>query len=402
MFFHMERITPSQRTEHIHYAIREVVELGKEIEKKGHKVIKLNIGDPIKYDFEIPTHILESVKKRLSESGSYTDSIGITEAKEAVKKEESKHAKFPYSEEDVVLTNGGSEAITVAIGSLVNPGENLLTPMPSYPLYTQVLNYFHGETNDYFLNEEDRWMPDLDDIRKKINDKSMGIVLINPNNPTGAVYSKKRIQSIIDIAGEHNLVVFSDEIYSKLVYGDGEFHSAASLSKDVPVVTLNGLSKSYLMPGWRAGWMVFHDPSQVMQEYKDAVKRVFRTRLSGIHPTQFAIKPALEGHQEHLAPTIKKLAERAELTYKRLNEMDGVSVVKPSGAFYAFPKLDIPITDREFVEGLLKEKHVMTVYGSGFGQMPGTKHLRVVTLAQPATLEEAYDRMADYIKKIRK
>lgn len=394
-------IIPSKRTEKIHYAIREIVEKSRQLEKKGIKVLPLNIGDPMKFDFSIPMHMQEAVKKGLADTGSYSYATGIPEALDAIKKEASRDHRCDVSTDDIAVTNGLSEGITFALGCLLNPGENILLPRPVYPMYTAAASYNDAECNFYDLDEENSWMPDVGDIRKNVNDKTQAIVVINPNNPTGGVYSKKNLKAVLDIAAENKLVVFADEIYSKMVYDDMPFYPMASLTKDAPVVAMNGLSKSYLCPGWRAGWLVFHDPQQQMQEYKNAVFRVLRARLCPVHPTQLAIKPALEGPQDHLPLVNKKLKERAQITYKMLNEIDGISCVKPKGAFYAFPKIDVPVPDREFVEGFLMDKHVMMVYGSGFGQKEGTKHFRVVFLPEPHVLEDAYNRLADYMKKIR-
>jgi alanine-synthesizing transaminase len=233
-------------------------------------------------------------------------------------------------------------------------------------------------------------------MRNKINEKTKAIVLINPNNPTGALYTRKTLKKIVDLAGEYNIPVLSDETYDKILYDDFEFHSVGSLSKDVPVVIFNTLSKNYLCPGWRVGWTIFSGEN--IEEYAEAVKQLARARLSISHPMQYAVKPALEGPQDHIKEMLKKLKVRRDLTYKRLNEIEGTSVVKPRGAFYAFPKLELDVNDKDFVLDLLRKQGPLFVFGSGFGNLKGP-YMRVVFAASEEALRESYDRLEEYIKK---
>jgi alanine-synthesizing transaminase len=392
------QIIPAERTRKITYAIRDVVVEAQKLEKQGKKVIYLNIGDPLVYDFTTPKHMIEAVEKSWEKSSCYADSLGLLEAREAVAREAKRIGIENVLPSDVVMTSGGSEGISMAIGALMNRGENILLPRPGYPLYSAVVNYLSGEINEYELDEDNDWQPDVDDMRRKINDKTRAIVLITPNNPTGAVYTRETLKKIIDLAHEYRLPILSDETYDKILFDDSKFYSVASLTKDLPVVTFNTLSKNYLCPGWRIGWTIFSGPREQISEYSEAVKQLARARLSISNPMQYAVKPALEGPQDHLKETIAKLTVRRDITYKRLNEISGISCVMPKGAFYAFPKIEVK-DDKEFVINFLKEEGVLFVYGSGFGQKQGSNHFRVVFASSEQALSEAYDRLEKYMKK---
>lgn len=387
---------PAERTNKIRYAIRDVVEEAKKLEKQGKKIIYLNIGDPLKYDFSTPKHMIQAVEKNWDKSSSYADSLGLLEARKAIAREALRTGMKNITEDDVLLTSGGSEGITLAIGALVNQGENILTPSPGYPLYNSTLNYLQAELNEYYLDEKNDWQPDIEDIKKKINNKTKAIVIINPNNPTGALYTKETLLKIIEIAKQNNLVIFSDETYDKILLDNDIFYSVASLTDDVPIITFNTLSKSYLCPGWRLGWVIF---SNCSEEYVEAVKQLARARLSINHPVQYSVRPALEGNQEELIEMKEKLRKRRDIIFKRLNSIPGISCVKPKAAFYAFPKLDINESDKDFVIDFLKKEKVLFVYGSGFGQKPGEKHFRIVFAASEEALNTAMDRLEKYMKE---
>ncbi|MBN2368094.1 aminotransferase class I/II-fold pyridoxal phosphate-dependent enzyme, partial [Candidatus Woesearchaeota archaeon] len=393
-------IIPADRTRKITYAIRDVVVEAKRLESQGRKVIYLNIGDPLKYDFSVPQHMVDAINNNWRKSASYADSMGLLEARQAVARKSLKQGIKDVSEDDVIMTSGGSEGITMAIGALMNRGENVLTPKPGYPLYNAVINYLSGELNEYELDEENEWQPDIDDIRKRINSKTKGIVLINPNNPTGALYTKNTLKNVLDLAGEHNLPVLTDETYDEIIFDDDyKFNAVGSLADDVPVVTFSTLSKNYLCPGWRIGWSVFSGPQEKIKDYAEAVKQLARSRLSISHPMQYAVKPALEGPQDHIKEMVDKLRKRRDITYKRLNEIEGISCVKPKGAFYAFPRIDLPVeSDKKFVFDLLREEGVLFVFGSGFGQKDNSKHFRVVFAASEDALSEAYEKLNNYIR----
>ncbi|AEH43928.1 tyrosine/nicotianamine aminotransferase [Thermodesulfatator indicus DSM 15286] len=393
-----EPIKPAKRTENIEYAVRDIVLVANEARKKGKELIFLNIGDPAQFDFRTPEPIIEATYQAMCENlTGYSASEGVDEAICAIRKEARKAGIEPS---DIYVTSGASEAIDFALTALVNEGENVLVPYPGYPLYTAILAKLGAEPNPYYLDEENEWQPDLADIEAKINEKTRAIVIINPNNPTGAVYSEETLRGIIDIARRHQLVIFSDEIYDKLVFDGAKHISIASLDLEVPVVTFNGLSKSYLAPGFRIGWGIVSGPWEVVKDFVEAIHKLARARLSASHPKQYAIPVALNGNQGHLKEVIEKLEKRRDLTYEMLNDIPGISCVKPKGAFYAFPRIDIPeVSDREFVKELIAETGVVVVHGSGFGEKPGTAHFRVVFLPPEDLLKKAYTRIKDFMKK---
>jgi alanine-synthesizing transaminase len=283
--------------------------------------------------------------------------------------------------------------------ALLNPGEDLLTPSPDYPLYSAVLAKLDIPLNTYDLNEDDGWQPDLDDIKRKLTPRTRGIVLINPNNPTGAVCTRRMLEDIAELARRHNLVLFADEIYDKLILDNDEHISLASVAPDVPVVTFGGLSKNYLAPGWRIGWTIVSGDASGLKPYVEGINKLLRARLCANHPEQYAIPAALNGPQDHLADVRRKLRSRRDLTVNWCNSTPRVSCVSPRGAFYAYPRIDIPEGDDIFVKELLLQKHVLVVHGSGFGQRPGTKHFRIVFLPDEATLTKAYANISDFMRE---
>jgi alanine-synthesizing transaminase len=409
----MKKIIPAERTEKVTYAIRDIVVKAKELEAKGKEILYLNIGDPPVYDFETPANLRKFVAEKINQSdqkaainvSTYCDSMGIKVAREAVAKDATEIKKIPnITPDDVVVTSGASEAITICISALINPGENIMTPSPGYPLYSGQIPVYHGELNPYNLNEENGWQIDFEELERRGNDKTKAIVVINPNNPTGANYSEESILNILKFAKKHNLVVLADEIYDKLLM-DGNRHIAiASLSREVPVITFGGLSKNYIMPGWRVGWAIFHDPADVMTDYRNAINKLLRARLCSPHPQQHMIAPALNETKEHFPEVLGKITKRRDITYKMLNEIPGISCVKPGGAFYAFPKIQLPagVTDKEYVLELLKETGVLVVFGSGFGQKEGTHHFRIVFLPDEDTLVKSYNAIREFTAKFYK
>jgi len=396
----MNKIIPAKRTQNIRHATRDVVPIAKEVEKSGKKVLYLNIGDPMVYDFRTPEHMWQAIFDNKKKAEGYTDSLGTAGARSAVAAYAKRMGAPNVSQEDVITFVGGSEAILYSMQALFNQGENCLIPNPGYSIFTGELSFLECEANEYYLDEENKWSPDVDHIEKKINPKTRAIVVINPNNPTGAVYSKSSLQKIIDVAGANDLLVYADETYDQLLFDKEKFVSMASIAKDVPVISLGSISKNYLAPGFRGGWIYRHDPQNVLSDYFEAVKKFSRLRLSTVAPVQYAMEAALNGPQGHIKETVAKLEKRRDFTYKRLNEIEGLSCVKPKGAFYAYPKLEFELkSDREFVIELLKETGVLVVYGEGFGQKPGTHHFRVVFLPPEQTLAEAYDKIEKFIKQ---
>ena len=295
---------------------------------------------------------------------------------------------------------GSGEVIDSCLTALLNPGDNVLTPSPEYPLYGAIMAKLDCPVNAYQLDEDNDWQPDVDDMERRINSRTRGILLINPDNPTGAVYSKATLERVLDVARRHGLIIFADEIYDKLIFDEHAKHiSIATLAQDVPVVTFNGLSKSYLVPGWRIGWAIATGPREALHPYMEAVHRLLRARLSAPHPFQHAIRAALEGPQDHLIEVRDKLRRRAALTADWAKRTPRVKLVAPKGAFYAHPSLEIPEDDFTFVSDLLKQKHVLVVHGSGFGEKPGTKHMRIVFLPEEPVLSAAYDAITDFMRE---
>ena len=391
-------LTPAQRLENLRYAIRDLVGLSEEVKRQGHKVLYLNVGDPNIFDFATPAHVIEAAYRAMRDNrNGYAPSAGIPEALEAIRAQAAKNGIT--SVQDVFISNGAGEAVDLSLTALLNPGDNVLTPRPDYPLYPAVLCKTGAEANPYYLNEDDSWQPELDDIKRKINSRTKAIVLINPNNPTGALCTRKMLEQIAELARQHNLLIIADEIYDKLILDGGEHVSIAAVASDVPVVTIGGLSKNYLAPGWRMGWGIVSGEAAAVKPYIEGIHKMLRARLSANHPEQYAIKVALEGPQDHLIEVRRKLTLRRDLTVNTCNSIPGMSCVPPRGAFYAFPRINVPEDDAVWVKQLLLEKHILTVQGSGFGQKPGTKHYRIVFLPQEETLRKAYSEIRDFMRE---
>jgi alanine-synthesizing transaminase len=394
-------IIPARRTRNIKYAVRDIVVLADEVKRSGKEMMYLNIGDPNIFDFVTPDHIIRaSHEAMLANRNGYSPSSGIPQAIEAVNREAAR--KGIKSICHTYITSGCSEGIELALTGLVNPGENVLTPSPGYPVYTAVLAKLEAEIRPYYLDEGNGWQPDIEDIASKINEKTRAIVLINPNNPTGSVCTDETLKALIDLAIDRNIVIISDEIYDKLIFdGKPTSTSTASLSQEAKIITFNGLSKSYLVPGFRVGWGVISGPPDDLDEFCEGIRKMERARVCANHPLQYAIKPALEGDQSHLPDMIQRLQRRRDITVERLNAIDGISCVNCPGAFYAFPRIDLGVPDTEFVTRLIRETGVVVVPGSGFGQRPGTEHFRVVFLPPEETLEKAFDAIGKIAKEYR-
>ncbi len=391
-------IAPAVRTKNITYAVRDVLLIANEVAKTGKEMLYLNIGDPNIFDFATPRPMIEaSYKAMLENKNGYGPSSGIEPARESIAREAER--KGIKNIQDIFVTTGASEAIDICLTALVNQGENILTPTPGYPLYTAIQSKLQMVENPYYLNESNGWQPDIEDIKSKINEKTRAIIVINPNNPTGSNSTPETLKQIIDLALEHNLVIFADEIYDKLLM-DGESHtSLASLNSEVPVITFGGLSKNYLAPGFRIGWGIMSGNRSVLKNYIEAINKILRSRLSANHPIQYSIPVALDGDQSHLEEVVQKLTKRRNLTMEMLNAIPGITCEAPRGAFYAFPRLHINNSDSHFVAELIKETGVVVVPGSGFGQVPGTQHFRVVFLPPEEILEKAYKSIGSFFEK---
>lgn len=392
----LQRITPAKKTDSIKYAIRDIIVLADEVAKTGKDMIYLNIGDPNVYDFSTPQHLIDAVTKAMEENrNGYSPSSGIPQAIDAVRQDAEK--KGIKNILDVFITTGAAEAIDVSLTALLNRGDNFLMPTPGYPLYTAIQSKLECEPNPYYLDEENGWQPDVDDIKSKINDRTKAIVLINPNNPTGSLCKKETLEQIIEISIEHNLVILADEIYDKLIFDNEKMISIASLNPDVNCITFSGMSKNFMAPGWRMGWGIASGKNEFMEDYVEAINKILRSRVSANHPLQFAIAPALLGDQSHIQNNIKKLIERRNTVEKMVNGIKGIDLVSPKGAFYAFPRIDVK-DDWHFTKELLKATGVIVVPGSGFGQKPGTSHFRIVICASDEALKTAFELIGDFYK----
>ncbi len=402
----LTNVKAAERTQKIEYAIRDVVTQAKKIEKTGKKIHYLNIGDPVAFDFDTPAHIKQALIEAVEEGeNAYSASEGMLELREAVCRKEKRVNDVEISPENVIVTSGISEAIQMVSAALINPGDEILLPEPTYPPYAAYTNFFGGIPKAYRTIEEDGWQPDIENLRREISQKTRLIVIINPNNPCGALYKEKVVKQILDIAAEHNLPVLSDEIYDQIVF-EREFVSTSHLAKDVPVIGFNGFSKAYLMTGWRLGYMYFHSNSEDrLEDLRNCVEKEARIRLCVNTPVQKAGIAALDGSHAHIKNLVRKLEKRRDYAWKRLVEIEGISCTKPEAAFYVFPKIhgigSKWKTDMDFTFDLLRKTGVLLVHGSGFGPYYGTSHVRGVFLPPLETLEDALDKIERFLRKKR-
>jgi alanine-synthesizing transaminase len=396
------KVKVAERAKAIEYAIRDVIVNVGPITKIGKRIFCLNIGDPVAFDFPTPDHIKQALIEAV-ESGEnfYSPSEGVQELRQAIAEKEKRVNDVNVPAENVLVTSGVSEGIQMLLAALMEMGDEILVPGPAYSPYLSYTKAFNGTPITYETIEEDNWQPNTDDLRSKISEKTRAIVIINPNNPTGALYRRKMVKQMLDIAGEHELLVLSDEIYDQIRYVENYF-STAHLAKDLPIVGLNGFSKVYLMTGWRLGYMYFHEPNGELEELKKTIEKEQRIRICASTPVQMAGIAALRGPQDHVKEMVERLRIRRDYAWKRLNDIEGVSCAKPEGAFYVFPKIhDIGSkwkTDMEFAVELLKETGVLLVHGSGFDPIYGAGHFRGVFLPPIETLEEAINEIERFIR----
>lgn len=400
----MPVIRKSNKLINVCYDIRgPVMQEAKRLEDEGHRILKLNIGNPAPWGFNAPEEIVQDVIHNLPESQGYCDSKGVFSARKAVMHECQRKSIKHVTLEDIYIGNGVSELIVMAMQGLLNDNDEMLIPAPDYPLWTAAVSLSGGTPVHYHCDESNEWYPDIEDIRSKITEHTRGIVVINPNNPTGALYPESLLLQILELAREHDLIVFADEIYDKILYNGAEHVSLASLADDVLCLTFNGLSKTYRAAGFRSGWMIISGPKHRARDYVEGLDMLASMRLCANVPAQYAIQTALGGYQsinELIVPT-GRLYEQMELAHRMLNDIPGVSCVKPKGALYLFPKLDpemYPIqNDEKFALDLLQQQKVLVVQGSGFN-LDDTQHFRLVFLPSVDLLGEAIERIATFLK----
>lgn len=394
-------IRTAQRVDRFTYAIRNIVVEARKVEAAGQAVRYLNIGDPIQFGFVTPPHLIAAVEKAMRDGhNGYTPSPGIVEAREAAAADFVSRG-VSVSADRVLITSGTSEGIELALTAIVDEGDEVLVPSPTYPLYTAVLAKIGARPAYYRTDHTNAWQPDLDHIKSLITSRTRALVVIDPNNPTGAIYPEAMRRSLIGLAESHGLVILADEVYGDVSY-DGPTPAMAALDNDAPIISYSSLSKAYLAPGWRAGWMAV-GASPRLDAALAAIKKLADGRLCSPGPMQYAVTAALTGDRSHQVAFRQQLRERAELTTARMNAIPGVSCVAPRSAFYAMPKVELPPgkSDADYVLGLLREKGILCVYGSGFGTAPHEGFFRIVFLASPRELNAIYDDVEEFTRAFR-
>lgn len=401
----MKSIKQSDKLARVCYDIRgPVLEEAKRLEEEGHRILKLNIGNPAPFGFEAPEEIIQDVILNLPNAQGYCDSKGLFSARKAIMQECQKLEIANVEIDDIYLGNGVSELIVMAMQALLNNGDEVLVPAPDYPLWTAAVSLAGGNPVHYSCDEQAEWFPDIADIKSRITSHTKAIVIINPNNPTGAVYSEALLREMVVLAREHGLVIFADEIYSKILYDDAVHTPVASLDEDVFVVTFNGLSKAYRLAGFRTGWMILSGAKEKARNYIEGLEILSNMRLCANVPAQFAVQTALGGYQsinELILPG-GRLREQRDACWNMLTSIPGVSCVKPRGAIYMFPKLDAsmyPIkNDVRFVLDLLEREKILVVQGTGFN-IKDTQHFRLVFLPRVDELEQAMQKLSRFLSK---
>jgi alanine-synthesizing transaminase len=378
------------------YAIRNVVAEARKVEAQGRTVRYLNIGDPIPFGFTTPPHLIEAVERAMRDGhNGYTPSVGITPAREAVAAEYEQRG-MPVGVDRIILTSGTSEGIELALGALADAGDEVLVPTPTYPLYTAVLGKLGAQSVFYKTDPDNHWQPDLQDLASKITSRTRAIVVIDPNNPTGAVYPESTRRALIDLAEKSGVPILADEVYGDLGF-DGPLPLMGSLAPDAPILSFSSLSKAYVAPGWRAGWLAV-GRSERLNDVLAAIKKLADGRLCSTGPMQYAIHAALTGDRSYQKTFVRELVTRANLTVERLNAIPGMTCVAPQAAFYAMPKVQLPagVTDEDYVLALLRATGILCVYGSGFGLPADQGFFRVVFLARPDVLSTIYNDIAAF------
>jgi len=390
-------IPPASRMSSVSYSIRRVVAEARKAEAAGKRIHYLNTGDPVAFGFATPPHMVDAVERALrnGENG-YGPSVGLLEAREAVAAENSARG-WPLDADRILLTAGSSEGIDFVLTALADPGDEVLVPLPTYPLYTAILHKIGAREVYYRTDPANSWQPDPEDVRRLITPRTKAIVVNDPNNPTGSSYSTSIRKALLEIADGHNLPMIADEIYQDVAF-DGPVAPIASLNPDAPVISLSGLSKGYVVPGWRTGWLAVGGGDR-LNDVLAAMTRLAEGRLCSVVPMQRAIVAALTGDRSHQASFRNALRERADLVYKRANAIRGITSTRPSAAFYAMPKVALPPgrTDADFIIDLVHATGVLCVHGSGFGMDPADGYFRMVTLAPPSQLDEIWNLIAGFV-----
>ena len=401
----MHAIKQSNKLKHVCYEIRgPALQAAKQLEEEGHKITKLNIGNPGAFGFDAPDEILQDVIYNLSEAQAYSDSKGLFSARKAIMHETQRINIKGVEINDIYLGNGVSELIVMSMQALLNNDDEVLIPAPDYPLWTAAVSLSGGKPVHYICDEGADWFPDIDYIKSKITDRTKALVIINPNNPTGAVYSKELLQQIIEIAREHELILFADEIYDKILYDDAKHIPLASLCNDLLILTFNGLSKNYRLAGFRAGWMIISGNKSIARDYLEGLEILSNMRLCSNVPAQLAIQTALGGYQsinELIVPG-GRLRDQRDLAYQMLNDIPGVSCTLPKGAIYIFPKLDPKkikiISDEKLILEFLLQEKVLMVQGSGFN-VADKQHFRIVFLPREDVLADSLNKLTRFLSK---
>jgi len=380
----------------VEYAIRDIALVARKLEKEGHKITYLNIGDPVQYGFQPPENVKDAFINAVKKGQNYyAASEGLPELRNAIAQKE-KAKGLSVSEDDIIVTNGVSEGLEMLMASIVESGDEVLIPGPYYPPYASYVRLFGGVPIEFSVDLTNS-TPDIDDIKSKITSKTVAICLISPNNPTGAVFNEKSLRDLISIAVEHDLYIICDEIYDQIVF-DEKFVGIGKVSGDSPVILVNGFSKVHLMSGWRIGYIAFNN-SKRLELLRENIPKLARVRIASNLPVQHAALESLRGPQNYISEFVSQLKKRRDYVIKRLNGMNGLSCSIPKGAFYAFPKIEGTkySSDKEFVIDLLKSKGILVVHGSGFGTQYGSGHFRMVFLPEISVLEPALDKIEEFM-----
>ncbi|MBE6422129.1 pyridoxal phosphate-dependent aminotransferase [Succinivibrio dextrinosolvens] len=402
----MKLLQKSHKLDNVCYDIRgKIHQEALRMEEEGQRILKLNIGNTAPFGFEAPEEVVRDVIRNIPNSQGYCESNGIFSARKAIAQYYQQKGLKSVDADDIFIGNGASELITMTMNALLNNGDEVLVPAPDYPLWTAAINLAGGKAVHYMCDEQSNWYPDLEDMKKKLSSRTVGIVLINPNNPTGAVYPTPVLQEIVEFARQNDLVIFADEIYDKILYDDVAHRSICTLADDVTIVTFNGLSKVYRACGFRMGWIMITGPEKRNKGFLDGIKIMMAMRLCANVPLQHAIQTALGGYQsinELIIPGGRLYQQRAAM-YERLNSIDGITVVKPHGALYMFPKLDKKFNikdDQKFAMDLLRQEKMLIVQGTGFN-WPEPNHFRMVFLPSIDIINDACDRLEHFLKTYR-